>query len=65
MQDIQKRVAGIAKRAQWDNEMAHVLEDGLYIDFVQHVAANGPTELAAMAKEVLKTRELSFDRWYA
>lgn len=48
-----------------DNEQAHVVEDDLYREFVQYVAETAGGELAEMAKEVLKTRDIEFERWYA
>lgn len=48
-----------------DDERAHSEEDELRAGFIQHVAANGPADLAAMTREVLKTDEIDFARWCA
>ncbi len=47
-----------------DGPTAHILEDNLYETFVKYVAEHGSSVLAAMAREVLKTKEIDFDRWY-
>jgi hypothetical protein len=62
--EIRARVAEI-QCLQHDSESAHWREDSLYADFVNHVASYGPPDLAEMAREVLKTQETYFDRWYA
>jgi hypothetical protein len=50
---------------QLDPEVAHSMEDCLHGAFLDHVAQHGPEELAAMAREILKTTEIEFDRWTA
>ena len=48
-----------------DPESAHSAEDQLHVDFIEHIAVYGPKSLKKMAKEVLKTKEISFPRWCA
>jgi len=48
-----------------DDEMSHSLEDGLYEEFVRHVAKESAGDMQKMAKEVLKTQRLKFARWCA
>jgi hypothetical protein len=43
---------------------AHLMEDQLHLDFIAHIARTGPPDLAAMAKEILKSVDIKFDRWY-
>jgi hypothetical protein len=62
--EIKARVADI-QYLQFDSEGAHWREDSLYADFAKHVANYGPPGLAEMAREMLKTQELGFDRWCA
>jgi hypothetical protein len=61
--------AALAETADWakegDDEMAHREEASLREDFIRHVAEAGPPELAEMAREVLKTEEIEFSRWFA
>lgn len=64
LQDIQKRVQEI-KDISGDDEVAHAMEDDLYVAFVKFVSENGSPELSEMAKEVLKTENIDFARWYA
>ena len=48
-----------------DSEMAHYDEDGLYASVLQAIAdgrCDGPSECA---KEALKTKAISFERWCA
>lgn len=47
-----------------DNEIAHEMEDDLYIDVLKEVVAGNP-EAREMAKEALKTQTFDFMRWYA
>jgi hypothetical protein len=48
-----------------DDESAHYAEDTLRAEFITLVAEVGSPELAAMAREVLKTVDISFSRWCA
>jgi len=43
----------------------HVLEDELYREFIEFVSKSDHSKLSAMAKEVLKTKEIGFIRYYA
>lgn len=61
--EAKKRVQAI-RDAKGDDEMAHSMEDQLYLDFVRHVASQeGPHR--AVAEEILKTGEIDFTRWCA
>jgi hypothetical protein len=63
--DIRAAVADI-DAIKGDDESAHGREDDLRRAFIQHVAAHGrPAELAEMAREVLRTDEMDFERWCA
>jgi hypothetical protein len=64
LEECKSRVANIRKIAG-DDEAAHCSEDGLYFDFIKYVAESADEELAAMAKEILKTEDIDFARWYA
>jgi len=61
--EIRKRVAGIEEEA-WDAEVAHSNEDDLYIDVLRFIA-EGDTEVAPLAREALRVREITFPRWCA
>lgn len=67
IEDIKESVENIRQLAEKRaHESAHYNEDVLYQKFVAHVAANTTDpELAEMAKEVLKTRDIDFCHWYA
>ena len=47
-----------------NDEACHEMEDSLRRDFIEAVA-QGEDSLAEVAKEVLKTSEIHFHRWYA
>ena len=53
------------KEISGDSEYAHGVEDDLYRDFVKHVSESKNKKLSNMAKEVLKTKDMDFERWYA
>ena len=62
-EDIEERIAEI-KRLSWDSEAAHAREDQLYQGFVRMIAdSNGP--YSNMARLILSTQELKFNRWAA
>ena len=48
-----------------DDEVAHYHEDLLQREFIKYVSTLDNYELAQKAKEVLKTRDIDFCRWYA
>lgn len=45
-----------------DHEAAHAQEDGIFVDVLEAIAAGHPYP-AALAREALKAREISFNRW--
>jgi hypothetical protein len=59
-EEITERVEGI-KIAKADYELAHQLEDQLYLDFVKYVSTL-KTPIGDKAKELLKSREIDFYR---
>ena len=59
--EIKRRIREI-KYFQSDDEKAHNCEGELYSDFILYVA-NTEGELAEMAKMVLKTKDIDFNRW--
>lgn len=61
---IQTRIKEIEEK-RWDDEAAHNLEDALMADFIMFVQENGDETLSTMAKEVLKTSDIPFERWCA
>ena len=64
LEEIRAEVARI-DHIKGDDESAHSMEDGLMERFIMHVAEHGPADLAEMAREVLKTGDISFARWCA
>ena len=64
--NIQKIKEQIAEIEDSDSESAHAEEDMLYTKFVEHVSLYpNDLDLREMALEVLKTKSMDFDRWYA
>lgn len=64
IEEVRQKVAEIEK-CKNDSERAHDQEDLLHVAFIRFVAETGNKTLSAMAKEVLKTGEISFPRWTA
>ena len=62
IEEIKATVAKIAKESG-DDEAAHDNEDTLYSDFVKAVADASLQGWSQMAKEVLKTKDIHFQRW--
>lgn len=60
--DIKKHVDYISL-IKYDNEEAHAVEDTLYEEFITFVSIHAKGKLKEMAKEVLKTKDIKFDRW--
>lgn len=61
--EVIKRVAEIAACCD-DPEGAHGMEDDLYEDILRGIVA-GDADVASIAKEALKTKEIDFPRWCA
>lgn len=62
--DIKNRVEYI-REISGDDEAAHSEEDTLQRLFIAYIAEFGPSELSDMAKEVLTTETIDFERWFA
>jgi hypothetical protein len=54
-----KKVVKDIKKAAHDDEVAHTLEDDLYLRIIKHHAANG----CELSKEALKASRVKFGRW--
>ena len=65
LKEVQKIVESIIESSQYSPEVAHELEDKLYIKFIIHISETGTEEQKSMANEILKVKELKFDRWYS
>lgn len=64
LESIQQEVERI-REIKDDDEAAHSAEDTLYFEFIDYIRTHGPEDLAAMAKAVLTTQDISFERWCA
>jgi len=64
LEGIRKAVKQIEDCAE-DFEVAHGLEDTLHLTFIDHVANCNNHTLSEMAKEVLKTEKIKFERFCA
>ncbi|HNF41196.1 MAG TPA: hypothetical protein PLS40_09440 [Bacteroidia bacterium] len=63
--EIQKVLNDI-KELVGDEELAHITEDVLMVQFIKYIASNpSDPELAEKAKLVLTSNEIKFSRWYA
>ena len=63
--EIQKVLNDI-KELVGDEELAHITEHVLMVQFIKYIASNpSDPELAEKAKLVLTSNEIKFSRWYA
>lgn len=63
--DYVKAMVAKIEAMKGDDEAAHSADDGLRAEFIALVAEVGSPELAAMAREVLKTDDMDFHKWCA
>jgi len=63
LQTVVDRVKEVSDHSRND-EYAHELEDDLYKEVLSAIA-NGAENPSGLAREVLKTKDLAFSRWYA
>lgn len=63
IKDIKETVANI-EATKDDDECAHVLEDGLYLEFIMYIASKD-NEDGLKARECLKANCIDFSRWYS
>ena len=65
VEDINKSVQEIAN-STGDPEMAHSMEDGLFVEVLTAIAeGKHPLDATKLAEAALKTREIRFPRWCA
>lgn len=48
-----------------DSEIAHGREDDLYLEFIQYVSSLDIPDVSNVAKVILRTQDMPFERWYA
>lgn len=63
LEEIKEEVANI-ERNKRNREVAHQMEDVLRDDFICFVSKQDG-EIGEMAKEVLKTSGIKFERWFS
>ena len=63
IEEITLRLVEI-EQSRGDDEVAHQLEDKLYIDFITYVS-HQPFYIAEKAKKVLEAKSIAFSRWYS
>jgi hypothetical protein len=61
VEEIRAKVKEISRN---DSEIAHSMEDNLYIEVLKAIAA-GVDNAQTLAKEALKAHDLTFERWHA
>ncbi len=62
LDEIKKRIDEI-KEIAGDGEVAHKLEDELYLDFIRYVAGGNGEDLEEKATFVSSTQGIEFFRW--
>jgi hypothetical protein len=66
IKEIKRCIEDIKEEAAvLDHEKAHILEDALRGSFIEYIAEEYEGEIADMAKEILSTDYIDFQRWYA
>lgn len=68
IKEVAKRVDAVVAIAdvEYDNEQAHCLEDQLWCDVLTAIAeGNATPSPALLAREAVRTAQLTFQRWYA
>ncbi len=63
VQEVQRQVARIREMAD-DNESAHAKEDSLWANVLEAIAG-GISDSDGLASAALKTKEITFSRWYS
>lgn len=65
--EIEKRLEVIQKLAdEKDNELAHIAEHNLLLDFVKHVISNSEDpNLKEKARLVSSSQNIQFHRWFS
>lgn len=67
LQQVKQRLAEI-ERLKDDDETAHILEDNLFYSFVNSIQQGKyktMQEVVEVANEVMKVKEIEFERWFA
>jgi hypothetical protein len=68
IEDIKKRIGEI-NESEGDDEQQHMLEDGLQQDFIKYISELPAIKFTSctkeMAKLVLSTKDIEFERWCA
>lgn len=64
LEEIKKRIEEIKKESdEGDDSEAHFLEDMLRQEFIESIA-QGNSEYSELAKEVVKSEDFEFRRWF-
>jgi uncharacterized protein YfkK (UPF0435 family) len=65
LEDV-KRKLRVIEHGKYDDELSHIAEDELLFDFIKSIEnSNNLSELKIIAKEVMKVRNIEFERWHA
>lgn len=62
--EVKERVA-LIEQMKGDYEIAHSEEDKLHVDFIKHIASLNIFPISGVAKEILKSSEIDFERYFA
>ena len=63
LDEVKERVRSV-RNAAGDSEAAHLMEDNLYFEVLQHIA-NGGDNAQELAAEAIKAQDIDYVRWYA
>lgn len=62
--DVEERLQRIRK-VVWDDELAHSLEDELYLEVLRAIASGMCDDPKACAAKAIETQVFAFGRWCA
>ena len=62
VEDVKARVEEIKEKVKTDPELAHSMEDNLFMDVLKAIAKGKCDDSTALAKEAVKTTKLKFER---
>lgn len=63
-EEVKKRVSDI-RICSGDSEGAHSMEDELYADIIEAIRDGKIVDAMRCCEEALRSKDLSFPRWYA
>lgn len=64
LEELKNRIKDISE-CSGDDEAAHCMEDRLYFDLIKSISEEKCEDIVLCCKEILKTKDIDFQRWCA